>query len=120
MLNFLTVGLSWMALHWWLLFIICGLGAVAGWKWRPETDEARSQRAQRRQKKESRALADKILMHGRKVHQRYPTGDVVVSEHDLAEELRKQPDTVATALNLLLGERRVKRAPLEGYWKLNV
>ena len=64
--------------------------------------------------------SDKISTYGRKVHQRYPTGDVVVSEHDLAEQLRKHPDIVATALNLLLGEQRVQKAPLSGYWKLNV
>ena len=45
---------------------------------------------------------------------------VVVSERDLAEQLRKHPDIVATALNLLLGEQRVQKAPLSGYWKLNV
>jgi hypothetical protein len=48
------------------------------------------------------------------VHQRYPTGDVVVSEHDLAEQLRKRPDTVATALKTSLGrtkspEKRAER-----------
>jgi hypothetical protein len=52
--------------------------------------------------------------------QRYPTGDVVVSEGDLAEQLRKRTETVATALNLLLGEQKVQRAPLNEYWKLNV
>ena len=57
--------------------------------------------------------------YGRNVHQRYPTGDVVVSERDLAEQLRKSSDAVATALNLLLGERKVQKAPLNGYWKLN-
>jgi hypothetical protein len=45
---------------------------------------------------------------------------VVVSERDLAEQFRKRPDAVATALNLLLGEQKVQRAPLNGYWKLNV
>jgi len=85
-----------------------------------ETDEVRGQRAQRKNKKELRALADKISTYGRNVHQRYPTGDVVVGERDLAEQMRKRPDTVATALNLLLGERKVQRAPLNGYWKLNV
>jgi hypothetical protein len=85
-----------------------------------ETDEARVRRAQRKQKRELRALADKISTYGRKVHQRYPTGDVVVSDRDLAEELRKRPDAVAAALTLLLGERKVQKAPLSGYWKLNV
>ena len=54
------------------------------------------------------------------VHQRYPTGDVIVCERDLAEQLRKRPDAVAIALNLLLSEQKVQRAPLRGYWKLNV
>ncbi len=71
-------------------------------------------------KKELRALADKISTYGRNVHHRYPTGDVVVSERDLAEQLRKRPDSVATALDLLLGEQKVQRVPLSGYWKLNV
>jgi hypothetical protein len=71
-------------------------------------------------KKELRTLANRISTYGRKVHRHYPTGEVVVSEGDLAEELRKHPDAVATALTLLLGERRVQRAPLNGYWKLNV
>jgi len=47
-------------------------------------------------------------------------GDVVVSEQDLAEQLRRRPDTVATALSLLLGEQKVQKAPLNGYWTLNV
>ncbi len=67
-----------------------------------------------------RNRSDRISTYGRKVHQQYPTGDVVVSERDLAEQLRKRPDTVATALNLLLGEQKVQKAPLSGYWKLNV
>jgi DNA-binding GntR family transcriptional regulator len=49
-----------------------------------------------------------------------PTGDVIVSERDLAEQLRKRPDAIATALNLLPSEQKVQRAPLRGYWKLNV
>jgi hypothetical protein len=83
-----------------------------------ESDQARVQRKQRNRKRELRALADKISTYGRKVHQRYPTGDVVVSERDLAEQLRKHPDIVATALNLLLGEQKVQQAALSGYWKL--
>jgi hypothetical protein len=63
-------------------------------------------------------MADKISSYGRNIHQRYPTGDVVVSECDLAEHLRKHPNSVATALNILLGERKVQKAPLNGYWRL--
>jgi N-acetyl-anhydromuramyl-L-alanine amidase AmpD len=95
------------------------VGTAATCRWCLETDEARAQRAQRNRKKEARALADKILSYGYKVHQRYPTGDVIVGERDLAEQLRKHPDAVVTALNLLLNEQRVQRAPLNGYRKLN-
>ena len=32
----------------------------------------------------------------------------------------KRLDTVATVLNHLLGEQKVQKAPLSGYWNLNV
>jgi len=112
---------SWIALHWkGGAVVACAVGIAATCRWCLETDGVRGQRAQRKNKKELHALAEKISTYGRNVHQRYPTGDVVVSEKDLAEQLRKCPDTVATALNLLLGEQKVQRAPLNGYWKLNV
>jgi hypothetical protein len=38
----------------------------------------------------------------------------------LAQEFRKRPDVVITALKLLLNEQKVQRAPLRGYWKLNL
>jgi hypothetical protein len=84
-----------------------------------ETDETRAKRAERNKRKGLQSLAERISSYGRTVHERYPTGDVIVSERDLAEQLRKRPDTVATALNLLLNEQKVQRAPLNGYWKLN-
>ena len=62
-------------------------------------------------KKELRTLADKISTYGRKVHQRYPTGDVVVSERDLAEQLRKRPDAVATALITSWANAKSKKLP---------
>src|SRR5260370_39164213 len=89
--------------------------------WRAlETAGGRPRRAARNKKKELRSLAERISSYGKGVHRRYPTGDVIVSERDLAEQLRKRPDAVATALDLLLREQRVQRAPLSGYWKLNV
>lgn len=84
-----------------------------------DTDEARAKRAERNKKKELRSLAERISSYGQIVHQRYPTGDVIVSERDLAEQLRRRPDAVVAALNLLLNEQKVQRAPLNGYWKLN-
>jgi hypothetical protein len=118
MMNSLIRVPSWIALHWKSGAVVAGLvGIAATCRWCLETDKLRDQRAQRRNKKELRALADRISTYGRNVHQRYPTG---VSECDLAEQLRKRPDSVATALDLLLGEQKVQRAPLSGYWKLNV
>jgi hypothetical protein len=38
----------------------------------------------------------------------------VVGEYELATELRKRPDMVGAALNLLLGERKVRKAPVSG------
>ena len=121
MMNSLTRLPSWIAVHWKSGAAVAALvGIAATCKWCLETDETRGQRAQRKANKELRALADRISTYGRNVHQRYPTGEVVVSERDLAEQLRKHPNTVATALNLLLGEQKVQRAPLNEYWKLNV
>jgi hypothetical protein len=118
-MNSLTRGFSWVPLHWRTSAVILAVFGIATTCRRClETDEARARRAERNRKKELRTLADTIARYGRKVHQRYPTGDVVVSESDLAEQLSKCPDTVATALTLLLGERKIQT--LKGYRKLNV
>jgi len=112
--------LSSVPLHWWVALIISVLGIAAICIRAFETEEARVRRAERNKKKELRSLAERISSYGQGLHQRYPTGDVIVSERDLAEELRKRPDVVIIALNLLLNEQKVKRATLSGYWKLNV
>jgi hypothetical protein len=112
--------LSSVPLRLWIVLIIPLLGIVALCIRAFESEEVRARRAERSRKKELRSLAGKISSYGQTVHQRYPTGDVIVSEGDLAEEFRKQPDIVITALNLLLSEQKVQRAPLRGYWKLNL
>ena len=112
--------LSLVPLHWWVVLIISVLGIAAFCIRAFETEEARARRAERNKQKELRSLAQRISSYGHTVHQQYPTGDVIVSERDLAEEFRKRPDAVITALNLLLSEQKVQRAPLNGYWKLNV
>ena len=112
--------LSSVPLRWWITLIISALGIAAISIRAFETEEARARRAQRNKKKELRSLAERISSYGHTVHQRYPTGVVIVSERDLAEQLRKRPDAVATALNLLLNEQKVQRATLSGYWKLNL
>lgn len=85
-----------------------------------ESDETKAKRVALKRQKEVRALTGRISAYARNVHRQFPTGDVVVSEHDLAEQLRKRTDVVVTALNLLLNEQKVQRAPLAGYWKLNL
>jgi hypothetical protein len=120
MLNRLARGTSWIASHWRISAAIAGAVAIAAaGRSLLETEQAKAQRAEHRRKQELRTLADRISIYGRNVHQRYPTGEVVVSERDLAERFRKRPDAVATALHLLWGEQKVQRAPLDGYWKLN-
>ena len=99
--------------------IVCALVITAICMRAFETGNSRAKRAERKKESELRDLTEKISAYARNVHQRYPTGDVVVSERDLAEQLRKRPDAVVTALNLLLNEQKVQRAPLNGYWKLN-
>ncbi len=113
--------LSWIALHWKASALVaCAIGIAAASVRLLETGQVRAQRAEHKRERELRLLADKISTYGRSVHHRYPTGDVVVSERDLAERFRKPPDAVATALNILLEEQKVQRAPLSGYWKLTV
>jgi hypothetical protein len=119
MTNSFAAGFSWIALHWWILLIAGAVGIAATCRWCVETDEARAKRAERNRKKELRRLADQISTYGRNVHQRYPTGDVVVSVPDLAEQLGKRPEPVAAALHILLDEQKVQKAPLKEYWKLN-
>jgi hypothetical protein len=122
MMNRLARIPSWIASHWGTSAMIAcaAIGIVVTCRSYLETDDARNKRAELHRKKELRRLADRISTYGRKVHERYPRGDVVVSVLDLAQQLRKHPDTVATALNILLGEQKVQQAALSGYWKLNV
>ena len=92
---------------------------VAVSMWALESEETRAKRLELKKQKELKALTQRISAYARTVHQQFPTGDVVVSEYDLAEQLRKRTDVVVAALNLLLNQQKVQRAPLSGYWKLN-
>ena len=63
MMNSLARIPSWMALHWRSGAVVAGLvGIAATCRWCLETDQVRDQRAQRRNKKELRALADRISL----------------------------------------------------------
>jgi hypothetical protein len=119
-MNFFMEIISSIPLHWWIVSSIGALTIVAMCARGFETDRSRAKRAERNKKKELRSLVERISSYGHTVHRRYPTGDVIVSERDLAKQFRKRPDAVVPALNLLLNEQKVERAPLDGYWKLNV
>jgi hypothetical protein len=120
-MNSVTRVLLGIASHWRAGVAIAGtVGIVVMGRRCLETDKVRAEREQRMKEKEIRFLADRIARYGSTIHRRYPTGDVVVGETDLAAQLRKCPDIIGTALNLLLGEQKIQKAPLNGYWKLNV
>lgn len=111
--------LFWVAEPWWIVLIACALGVTAAFIWRLRTGIPRVADLQLKQEKKRRALADRISTYGRKVRRRYPTGDVVVSVVDLALKVRRRPEAVASALDLLPGEEKVRKTTLGGYWKLN-
>lgn len=118
-MDFLSGMFSSLPLHWRIVSIVSVLGTAAICLRALETEEARAKRTGQKKSRELRSLAEKISTYARDVHQRYPSGDVVVSERDLAEQLRKRPEAVVTALNLLLNQQKVQKAPLNGYWRLN-
>ena len=104
---------------WTVVVLASIIGIVAACVRVFDSRESKARRAQLKSQKELKVLAEKISVYGRMIHQQYPSGDVVVSERDLADQLRKRPEAVATALNLLLNEQKVQRAPLSGYWKIS-
>ena len=106
--------------HWPLIFVASALGIAAVTFRAFESEDSKRKHTELKRPKELQSLAQKISVYGQTIHQKFPSGDVVVSEHDLAEQLRKRPEEVVIALNLLLNQRKVRRAPLGGYWKLNV
>jgi galactitol-specific phosphotransferase system IIB component len=105
--------------HWALIAMASVIGIAAASVRVFEPEEAKARRNELKKQKELRLLAQRISTYAHSVRQQFPTGDVVVSERDLAEQLRKRPEKVVIALNLLLNQQKVQRAPLNGYWKLN-
>ena len=109
---------SWLGAHWrGATFLACAIGAVAVFRWSHDKDP---ERRAHKQEKDLQALAEKISKYARDMQAKYPTGSVVVSEEDLASRLHRAPERIATALGLLHRQQKVERAPLSGYWKLNV
>src|SRR6185437_17172749 len=105
---------SWLAEHWrGSALTVCLAAAILALRLGREDE-------QQRQKKELEQLAEKIANYARETHKKFPTGDVVVSEEDLAGALHRSPVEVAKALRFLQDQQKVEHAPLAGYWKLNV
>jgi hypothetical protein len=98
--------ISSIPLYWWIVSSIGALTLVAVSIRACETERSRAKRTERNQKKELRSLAERISSYGHGVHQRYPTGDVIVSERDLAEQLRKRPDAVVLSSQEELDRRK--------------
>jgi len=113
-------SVDFLRARWWLVAIASSAVGIAAVSIRlSESETARLKRMQEIKRKELRALADRISKYARSLRDRFPDGTVVVSEADLAAQLRKRPDYIVSALNSLLKEQKVERTPLAGYWRLN-
>ena len=118
MLNSITRVPSWLAAHWrGAALVACGVAAIAAFRWTPNKDP---DRAARMKEQDLKALAEKISKYASEMQEKYPTGSVVVSEDDLAGALHRAPEKIVNALRLLHSQQKVERAPLIGYWKLNI
>ena len=118
MQNSLTRVPSWFAAYWrGAALVACGVAAIAAFRWTHDRDP---ERAAQMKEKDTQTLAERISKYARDMQARYPNGSVVVSEDDLAGALHRAPERIARALGLLQNQQKVERAPLAGYWKLNV
>ena len=118
-MNLVQESLDFLRARWWVVLAVSSAVGIAAVSVRlSESEAARQKRTQEARKKELRAIANRISHYAKSVRERFPHGAVVVSEEDLAAQLRKRPDYIASALNALLNERKVERAPLTGYWRL--
>src|SRR5690242_6477563 len=118
MQNSLTRVPGWLAAHWrGAALVACGVAAIAALRWNYEKDP---ERAAQMKEKETQTLAERISKYARDMQARYSNGSIVVSEDDLAGALHRAPERIARALGLLHSQQKVERAPLAGYWKLNI
>jgi hypothetical protein len=116
--NSITRVPSWLAAHWrGAALAACGVAAIAALRWTYDKDP---ERAARMKEKDTQTLAERISKYARDMRARYPNGSIVVSEEDLAGVMHRAPERIARALGLLHSQQKVERAPLSGYWKLNV
>jgi hypothetical protein len=119
-MNLIQDTVEFVRNRWWLVAIASSVVGIAAVSVRlSESQAAREKRIQETKKKELRALADRISKYAKSLRDCFPEGAVVVSEEDLAAQLRKRPDYIVSALNALLNEQKVERTQLTGYWRLN-
>jgi uncharacterized membrane-anchored protein YhcB (DUF1043 family) len=119
-MNLIQDSVEFLRARWWLMLAVSSAVGIAALSLRlSESEATRQKRTQEAKKKELRAIADRISHYAISIRKRFPDGAVVVSEGDLAAQLRKRPDYVVSALNALLTEQKVARMPLAGYWRLN-
>lgn len=119
-MNFIQDTVEFLRNRWWVVAIASSVVGVAAVALRlSESGAAQKKRIEETKKKELRAIANRISHYAKSVRERFPDGAVVVSEEDLAAQLRKRPEYILSALNALLNERKVERTPVTGYWRLN-
>ena len=119
-MNLVQDTVEFLRTRWWLAVAVSSVVGIAAVSLRlSESEAAREKRIQEAKKKELRAVANRISQYAKSVRERFPDGAVVVSEEDLAAQLRKRPDYIVSALNALLNEQKVERTPVTGYWRLN-
>ena len=115
-MNLIQDTMEFLRTRWWLVAVASSAVAIAAVSLRlSESEAAREKRIQEARKKELRAIANRIAHYAKSVRKRFPDGTVVVSEEDLAAQLRKRPDYIVSALNALLKDQKVERTPLTGY-----
>ena len=120
MMNLTQDTVQFLRTRWWVVVTVSSAVGIAAVCVRlSESDAVRKKRRQEAEKKELGAIANRISQYAKSVRERFPDGAVVVSEEDLAAQLRKRPDYIVSALKALLNEQKVERAPLTGYWRLN-
>ena len=113
-------SVDFLRARWWLVAIASSVVGIAAVSVRlSESEATRENRIQETRKKELRAIANRISHYAKSMRKQFPEGSVIVSEEDLAAQLRKRPDYIVSALNTLLNEQKVERTSLTGYWRLN-
>lgn len=119
-MNVVQDTLDLLRTRWWLVAAASSAVGIAAVVLRlSEAEDSRAKRVQETKRKELRATAARISDYARSVRKQFPDGAVVISEGDLATQLRKRPDCIVSALNALLREQKVERMPITGYWRLN-